>query len=907
MEAEQQARQKIDQLLDAAGWVIQDRNNFDRNCAPGVACREFLTADGKEADYMLFVGGKVIGVIEAKKAGIALSGAENQSNGYACTLPPYVKHYQMPLPFVYESNGEEIYFSDARDGQTPARKIFAFHSPKSLLEYIEQPSTLRQNLCTMPPLNKRDLRDCQIEAINGLEKSLAQGKPRSLIQMATGAGKTYTACNFSYRLIKYAKAKRILFLVDRNNLGRQTLREFQNFSPADEGRKFTDLYIAQHLQHNKIDKDAKIVITTIQRLYSMLRGEADYDERDEEFSSFEATISDGKVKEVTYNPDIPIDFFDFIITDECHRSIYGLWRQVLDYFDAFIIGLTATPAMHTFGFFNKNIVSEYPYERSVADRVNVGYDIYRINTEIGDKGGKIPNGYTVPVRDKKTRHMHYEAMQEDFTYKPTQLDRSVVVPNQIRTVLQKYKDELFTTLFPEREPTWVPKTLIFAKDDNHAEEITRICREVFNQGNDFCKKITYNVSGANPEDLIKEFRATPFPRIAVTVDMIATGTDIKPIEVIIFMRDVQSEIYYEQMRGRGVRTINPTDLMQITPNAGYKSRFVLIDAVGVTESKKNASQPLDREKKLPFKKLLEQVSLGRDDDEALQTLAARLSAMALSPKFTPEDDQKIQQISGQDIKQLANTLLDAADPDKLANKTPQQQADIKAAAVKPFSSLLLRTALEDKHTRATTMLIDDYNADKITHFAQSDTWAAGLTKNFADFIARNKDGIEALSIIYGQSYAKRRLTYDMIRDLVDRLMLVKPPMSMQELWRAYAVLKKDKVRGVKDPAKILTNIIQLVRFALGYDEILESFDAVAQARFNLWLGRQKKMGTEFTAQQLAWLTQIKDYISANGYMQPADVQETLGARGGIIKAVKVFGNQERLDTILNDLSTTLMG
>lgn len=788
MEAEQQTRKKIDQLLNAAGWVIQDRSNFDRNCALGVSCREFLTSDGKEADYMLFVGGKAIGVIEAKKAGIALSGIENQSRGYACTLPLYVKHHQMPLPFVYESNGEEIYFSDARDGQAPARKLFAFHSPQSLLEYIEQPTTLRQNLSKMPSLNERDLRDCQIQAIKGLEKSLAQGMGRSLIQMATGAGKAYTACNFSYRLIKYAKAKRILFLVDRNNLGRQTLREFQNFSPAGEGHKFTDLYIAQHLQHNKIDKDAKVVITTIQRLYSMLRGEADYDEKDEEFSSFETTIADGKVKEVVYNPDIPIDLFDFIITDECHRSIYGLWRQVLEYFDAFIIGLTATPAMHTFGFFNKNIVSEYPYERSVADRVNVGYDIYRINTEINDKGGKIPAGYTIPVRDKKTRHMHYESMQEDFIYKPAQIDRSVVVPNQIRTVIQKYKDELFTTLFPERKPTWVPKTLIFAKDDNHAEEVTRICREVFNEGNDFCKKITYNVSGVNPENLIKEFRATPFPSIAVTVDMIATGTDIKSLEVIIFMRDVQSEIYYEQMRGRGVRTINPSDLIQITPNAGYKSHFVLIDAVGVTESKKNSSQPLEREKKLPFKKLLEQVSLGRDDDDALETLAARLSSMALSPKFTPEDDQKIQQISGQNIKQLTNTLLDATDPDKLEGKTARQQADIRALAIKPFSSTLLRTTLEDKHTRAVSIVIDDYNTDKITHFAQSEKWADSLTKSFADFIAQNKDQIEAISIIYGQSYTKRHLTYDMIRNLVDRLMLIKPPMTVQELWCAYASL-----------------------------------------------------------------------------------------------------------------------
>lgn len=904
MTPEEQARVKIDTLLKFAGWVIYDRKDFDRNASKGVVCREFLTKTSKEADYILFINGKAVGVIEAKKAGVSLSGIETQDFDYASTLPSYVECYQRPLPFCYESNGEEIYFTDYRDPKPKARRIFAFHTPDSLLSMVQEPS-LRTNLTKLPKLEKGNLRDCQFEAIQGLEKALALSKQRSLIQMATGAGKTYTACNFSYRLIKYAKAKRILFLVDRNNLGRQTLKEFQNFYPSDENRKFSDLYITQHLKINEIDKDAKVVITTIQRLYSMLRGEASYDESDEELSAFERPYDD-KIKEITYNPKFPIDYFDFIITDECHRSIYGVWRQVLEYFDAFIIGLTATPAQQTFGYFNKNLVAEYPYERSVADQVNVGYDIYRIQTKVSEEGGKIPAGYTVPVRDKRTRHTTYEQMTEDFIYKPNQIDRSVVVPNQIRTVLQKYKDELFTTLFPEREPTWVPKTLIFAKDDNHAEEITRICREVFNEDNNFCRKITYKVSGTDPETLINQFRATPYPRIAVTVDMIATGTDIKPLEVIIFMRDVQSDIYYEQMKGRGVRTFAAADLRAVTPNADYKSRFILIDAVGVTESRKTASQPLERAKKVPFKVLLEQVGLGKKDDDTLQTIAARISQMALSPKFTEDKREQLETMCGTTIENLSNKLLDAVDPDKLENKTPEQINQIKEEAIKPFSSPKFREVLQSHYTRATSQIIDDLTADTVVSFGQSDKIARQTIASFEAFIKENRDAIEALSIIYSQSYAKRHLTYEMIRDLVDKLTLTKPPMDTNQVWHAYALLKKDKVKGVKNPARILTNIIQLVKFALGYDEELESFDVVAERRFNLWLGRQKKLGTEFSSEQLSWLKEIKDFIVYNASITEKDIQETLSDKGGILKAHQVFSSFA-FPNMLKDLNNALIG
>ena len=436
MKPEDKVREKIDDILKQVGFVIQDREEFNRNASLGVAVREFVMSDESKADYLLFIDGKACGVIEAKKEGISLSGIELQAKHYASHIPKELRIWQNPLPFIYVSNFSEIYFADLREQDYSSRQIFSFHTPESLFENLKRDKTLRDSLKEIPKLDAAGLRKCQIEAIERLDNSLKLNKPRSLIQMATGSGKTFTACNFTYRLLKFAKAKRILFLVDRNNLGRQTKKEFDNFKLNDDGRKFSEVYITSHLQNNHIDKDAKVIITTIQRLYSMLRGEEEYDFINEELSAFE--ISMGKPKELIYNPKFPIDFFDFIIVDECHRSIYGEWRQILEYFDAFIIGLTATPSKYTLGFFGQNIVSEYPLERSVIDKVNVNCEIFRIKTKISEEGGIIEKGFYIPLKDKKTRKMIYKTIDEDIEYKKSDLDRSVLVPNQIRTIMQCY-------------------------------------------------------------------------------------------------------------------------------------------------------------------------------------------------------------------------------------------------------------------------------------------------------------------------------------------------------------------------------------------------------------------------------------------------------------------------------------
>ncbi|MEQ9126577.1 MAG: DEAD/DEAH box helicase family protein, partial [Alphaproteobacteria bacterium] len=399
---EQRARQRIDDLLAAAGWTLQDPAEFNRNASLGVAVREFQLPAGP-CDYLLFVDGKAAGVVEAKKTGFTLSAVAEQSNKYMSALPQHLARWSDNLLFDYESTGEETFFRDMRDPRPRSRRVFAFHRPETLLAWLKADRSLRAALADMPALETAGLRDCQVDAIHGLEASLAADRPRALIQLATGAGKTFTACSFSYRLVREAGARRILFLVDRNNLGDQTLREFQAFQPPGAASRFTDTYIVQHLHGRRIDPDAKVVITTIQRLYSMLRGQ-ELAEEEEEASGFETWHgAGGEPLPLAYNPDIPIEAFDFIVTDECHRSIYGLWRQVLEYFDASIVGLTATPSKHTLGYFNQNLVAEYPYERSVADGVNVGYEIYRIRTRVTEQGGKVEtdgSGFQVPVRDK---------------------------------------------------------------------------------------------------------------------------------------------------------------------------------------------------------------------------------------------------------------------------------------------------------------------------------------------------------------------------------------------------------------------------------------------------------------------------------------------------------------------------
>ena len=435
LKPEEIARQVIDAALVEAGWEVQNPDRMNLYAATGVAIREFeLGAEHGTADYLLFVDQQALGAVEAKKQGFTLSGVEVQSAKYGDEFPANVPAHARPLPFLYETTGIETWFTNRLDPSPRSRRVFAFHRPESLARWVKKyqqhvtgvAPPLRAGLQLMPPLVERGLWPAQVRAVQNLEVSLAQDRPRSLIQMATGSGKTFTAINSIYRLITYGGAERVLFLVDRANLGRQALKELQLFTAPDDGRKFAELYNVQLLTSNKIDPVARVVITTIQRLYSMLRGDTEFDSSLEEGSQFDtasALVQHAEV--VTYSPSIPIETFDVIFTDECHRSIYNLWRQVLEYFDAYIIGLTATPSKQTIGFFNQNLVMEYSHQQAVVDCVNVDYLVYRIQTKITSSGSTVEAGLYVDKRDRLTRDRRWELLDEDLTYDADALDRSV--------------------------------------------------------------------------------------------------------------------------------------------------------------------------------------------------------------------------------------------------------------------------------------------------------------------------------------------------------------------------------------------------------------------------------------------------------------------------------------------------
>jgi type I restriction enzyme R subunit len=926
---EQRARQQIDAQLTACGWIVQSSDAADFTAGRGIALREVRLKTGP-CDYLLLVDRKAVGVIEAKKEGTTLSGVAEQSARYAANVPVFLAAgLDGPLPFLYESTGVETLFRDQRDPEPRSRRVFAFHRPETLADWAAEPDTLRTRLKSMPtayPLVTAGMRDCQIEAINGLEQSFAENRPRALIHMATGAGKTFTACALTYRLIKYAKARRILFLVDRSNLGEQATGEFHSYRTPDTDRKFTELYNVQHLKSQHIDDVCKVTICTIQRLYSILRGE-DLAEGADDLSGAElaAALGSTRTRDIAYNPSVPIEKFDFIITDECHRSIYNLWRQVLEYFDGFLVGLTATPAPQTIAYFHQNRVAEYNHERAVADGVNVGYDVYRIKTRVTEQGGKVEKGFLIDHRGKASRAARQAVLADDLDYTPADLDRSVVVPDQIRTVLKTYRDAVVTELFPGR--TLVPKTLIFAKDDSHAEDIVHICREVFGKGNDFCKKITYQakhpVTGkpADTKQLIREFCLSPTLRIAVTVDMIATGTDVKPLEVLIFLRDVRSRVYFEQMKGRGTRTLTSTDLQAVSgEDARAKTHFVIVDAVGVCESDKTESRPLDRQPSVPLKTLLQRVMFagGRDED-TLTTLAARLAR--LDRELEPAQRQQIATASGGHTPAtLAGALLRAYDPDAIAERatgtpgadpeaiTPQQfdavrqQLIIDACA--PFDKPALRQTLETLK-KETEQALDIYTPDEVLSqgFDQAaKAKAAGLVQEFCDYLAAHQTEIDALQILYSRPF-KQRLTEAMLKELEKKLRDNHAAWTEDRIWDAFAVTTPAKVKGRTQTGRF-ADLVSLVRFALEQQPVLAPFaDSVAE-RFKQWLKAKTNAGTSFSAEQIVWLELIRDHIATSLSIEPDDFDYSpFSQRGGLGKVHQLFGAQ--LPVLLDELNEAL--
>ncbi|MBV9257764.1 MAG: DEAD/DEAH box helicase family protein, partial [Ktedonobacteraceae bacterium] len=775
----------------------------------------------------------------------------------------------------------------------------------------------------MPLLERTGLRNCQFDAITALEQSLAEQKQRALIQMATGSGKTYMTVHSVYRLIKFGGAKRVLFLVDRAHLGRQAYSEFRQYRPLDDTRTFPELYDVQHVQDNTLRPGAKVCIMTIQRLYSMLSGRP-IDRQREEESLFaqhdESTQKPEELPPLPYKADFPIETFDFIVTDECHRSIYTLWRPVLYYFDAFITGLTATPGLRTLAFFNRNLIAEYSYAQAVADGVNVDYRVFRINTRISTEGGVIPAGVT-PVRDSLTRVIRSKRLDKDYSYEAAQLNRDVVSPDQIRKVLTAYRDN-WQKMFPDR--VQLPKTLIFAQSDTHAEDIVEAARDVFAQGDEFVRKITYKVSGVKPEDLIGNFRNDYVPRIAVTVDMISTGTDIKPLEVLLFMRPVKSLIFFEQMKGRGSRTLSSAELRTVTPDGNSKTYFVLVDAVGVTEYLQVDNPPLDRKPSQSFSDVLKEVEEGNArnnwDDDLVMTLAGRLGRMVRRVKPTDEDWMRIQDAAnGKDIRMLAEQLVRAVNKDEQVrvareNTRPVVPDDVAIQearnqlvqeAMQPFTLPDLLTVLLETYRR--DQLIDENSIDEITEqdwSPETKARAEQMVNDFYSYMQNNSAKINAFEILLNQGRASYNEVKQLARDIQTAIGLTE-----SRIWQAYEQL--DATRGRRASNEdVLADLVTLMRYTLERQSnpgaVLETFEDRVNRNFARWLAEQERQRSQpFTPDQLWWLTQIRDHIGTSLNITEKDFDLTpFNQRGSLKGAYDAFNNN--LPAILKELNERLV-
>jgi type I restriction enzyme R subunit len=919
---EQLARDQIDVLLRQSGWAVQNLKNINLNEGFGQAVREYQTDVGP-ADYVLFVNKKAVGVIEAKREdeGHHLTKHESQTEGYAGAKLKWVNNKD-PLPFLYESTGVITRFTDARDPKPRSHEVFTFHRPETIQEWLEQGVSLKGRLQTIPALNPEHLpaselhlRDCQEVAISNLESSFKLGHPRALIQMATGAGKTYTAITAIYRLLKYGNAKRILFLVDTKNLGEQAEQEMMSYVPIDDNRKFTELYNVQRLKSSFIAKDSQVCICTIQRLYSILK-EKELDEATEESNPAELFQAKAPIP-VVYSEKIPPEFFDFIFIDECHRSIYNLWQQVLDYFDASLIGLTATPDNRTYGFFKKNVVSDYSHEKAVADGVNVGNEVYVIDTQVTQQGAVIPAKLLVERREKLTRKKRWEQQDEDEQYSATQLDRNIVNPDQIRTVIRTFRDKL-PEIFPGR--TEVPKTLIFAKTDSHADDIIQTVREEFGEGNAFCKKITYKIE-EDPKSVLAQFRNDYYPRIAVTVDMIATGTDVRPLECLLFMRDVKSRNYFEQMKGRGTRTLDLDDLRKVTPSAvSAKTHYVIVDAVGVTKSLKTASQPLITKPTIPLKDLAMSVMMGATDEDTVSSLAARLAR--LTKQLDPDDQRQIRLAAGGlELTQIVGQLFSSIDADNVEakaldlaglpagselseEKLQEAQAQLVSTVAHVFNGPLVD--LIDSIRREKEQTIDRDNLDVLLRAEwdkDSATNAQAMVDEFAEYLKANQDSITALTIFFSQPYRRRELSFDLIRQVLDKLKLDKPKLAPVRVWQAYRQL--DEYKG-SQPANELTALVALIRRVCEIDSKISPFDETVRRNFQNWVMKHHSGGGEkFNEEQMQWLRMIRDHVANSFHIERNDLEMSpFDGQGGLGKMYQLFG--EKMDPLIDELNEALV-
>ncbi len=894
---EEKARLKIDRQLINAGWDVVSRHEYIPNSASAV--KEALMQGNTESDYLLFVEDKAIAVVEAKKElnplGIEV---EKQAESYAVHPQSwYGLWFDNLIPLVYMANGNKIYYKNMLIPDIEYKELTEMHSPKKMLQMINMVSEYG----ALPRLERRGLRDCQYEAELEFEKSFKAGNKKNLAVLATGSGKTYLACLASYRLLNYTSVNRILFLVDRNNLARQTESEFSLFDKTENRQTMSSLYQIKRLKKEK-DIKGDVVISTIQKLFSVLTGQAleesNEDDEDERTNQDEEQESEEIIR-LGNNLKLPPDYFQLIIVDECHRSIYGKWKAVLDYFsEAKILGLTATPTPEAYSFFNNNIIEMYTYDDSVVDGVNVPARTYRIITDVTAHGGTIEAGTEIIETPRGKNEITTYTVTQPIGYNPTQLDRSVINRDQIRKVLMAYKKAIYTELYPEREQKWeyIPKTLIFAKDDNHATEIVDMAKEVFHDEfenskmpENFVQKITYSSGDSN--GLIRDLRTEKDFRIAVTVTLVATGTDVKPLEVVLFMKDVQSDVLYTQMKGRGCRVISDDKLREVTPNADTKECYYIVDAVGVTEHEKNilhlVTIPDSGKRTLSLEQLLEHLAHNEVSDENLMLLrdyCATINRRYENDALFGRHLDYFITTYGFAPRTIANNINNAfSEGIMMEYISPSRDNSMRMKLIYSLiSNIPARKKLLEMQRGYYAITTDE---DEVIYAGFSKETAKTYIENFEKYLNENKDSVEALRIIYNSE--DTIITHTMLVELRDRLLSENRQYGIYQIWKNYKLLDSAgnvEELDIKTNVNALTHLIQIVRYAYKRNQKLTSLFTGCSQRFSLYCGQNQRI---LTSEQEKIMRQIAEYVIDAGAISVAelnDVDTDLWR-----KAVTVFG------------------
>lgn len=875
-ESEHQTRKlRIDKALEAAGWKVVP---FDARKPPSVPCaiEEYPTANGP-ADYALVVAGRILGILEAKKLAVDPMNVLSQADRYAKGVEG------PPVPFLYSSNGEAVWFRDVRDPRNLSRQIAGFHTPDALSEFIDRDS--QDSLLALPNNHPR-LRPYQIDANAAVEEAIRGRRRAMLVAMATGTGKTFTMVNQAYRLMKSGVARRILFLVDRRALAAQAVRAFTAFEP-EPGLKFRSIYEVFHQRFHRDDleddgkfdpkvlpaeyltrpraKHAFVYVCTIQRMAINLFGRgATFHQGDE-----------GADDDADKVP-IPIHAFDVVIADECHRGYttaeQAVWRDVLEHFDAIKIGLTATPAAHTKAYF-KDVVYRYDYERAVREGHLVDYDAVTIRSDVRMNGVFLKEGDQVRLIDPETGAGELDVLEDDRAFDASEIERRVTAPESNRKIVQevaRYSAE------HEKRHGRFPKTLIFAVNDlpfvSHADQLVTICREVFGRGEELVCKITGSPNVDRPLQRIREFRNRPKPGVVVTVDMLSTGVDIPDLEFIVFLRPVKSRILWEQMLGRGTRK------GEHYPDKSHFTVFDCFDGTLLAYFKKASAFTVDPpdQPSTTVREVIEAVWDNRDRDYNIRRLIKRL--------------QRIDKQMSGEARALFAAHIPEGDVARWARELPKALGRDYAGTMKLLRSEPFQDLLENYPRSRTPFVITEESDDKV-----SSEWlirdGAGrehkpddYLKIFEEFVARNRTGIDAIEVLL-----KRPADWNpkVLDDLNRRLSQAPERFTVDLLQRVH------KRRYNKD----LVDIISMVKLA-----VREGREALTKAERTMRAFERLAAGRTFTSEQQTWLDQIQAVVAENLAVEPEDFdkQPALSHHGGWKAADRVF--QGRLSPLLREIN-----